>query len=123
MDLSIIHSVVSFVESPVGAFVAAVIVDDLLGIALAIKKGGIKALSANKLTSFILTQFGTAEAKVLGGIVAMAVVASVGARFAGGSVDVASLAKDAYVAAQVAAGALTVKVANDIRLKALELVS
>lgn len=120
---SLSHDVASFLSSPLGAFIGAVILDIALGVALAVKKGGLKALSAAKFVSFISAQFGTTEAKVLGGLVAGAVLASVGARYAGGGIDVASIAKDAFVAAQLAAGALTVKVLNDCRLKAQELLS
>jgi hypothetical protein len=96
----------SLAGSAVGAFVLAVVLDDLLGVALAVKN---KAFDVHKLPSFLASQFGTKEAVALLGLVAAAY-------FAGGDIKQA-----AYAALAAGGGAMTAAVAADIysKIKAL----
>lgn len=83
---------------PLIAFVAAVVADDVAGVALAIKA---KTFDANKLPSFLKSQFGTVQAGVV-------VTAALTAYLSGGDV------KGAATAVVVAGGsALTISVVSD----------
>jgi hypothetical protein len=94
--------------SAVGAFVFAVVIDDLLGVALAVKA---KVFDIHKLASFLVSQFGTKEALALLGLIAAAY-------FSGGDIRQATLA-----ALAAGGGALTAAVGADIvaKIKALVL--
>ena len=99
--------------SPVGPFVLAVALDDLLGIALAVKS---KGFDPHKLGSFLVSQFGTKAAAVEAGLVATAVLTSL----AGGSL---AGVKDAAVAAALAGSiALAVGVISDAKDKVAALI-
>lgn len=93
---------VAFLGSSVGMFVVAVIVDDALGVALALKH---KAFDAHALPSFLLSQFGTTQARAEAGLI-------VTAFFSGGDVRAAVTA-----AATAGALALTAPVVADIKAK------
>lgn len=93
---------VSLAGSAVGAFVLAVIVDDLLGIVAAVKS---KTFDVHKLPSFLESQFGTKAALSLLGLIAAAY-------FAGGDIKAASLA-----ALAAGGGAATAGVVADIVAK------
>lgn len=98
--------IISLAGSAVGAFVLAVVIDDLLGVALAVKS---KAFDVHKLASFLESQFGTKQALALGGLILAAYVS-------GGDV------KSAALAAITAGGsALTLSVLADVysKIKAL----
>ena len=100
MDIS--SAVLAAGLSPLAAFVVAVVVDDVLGIALAIKA---KTFDPAKLPSFLASQFGTKEALVVG-------AAAFAAYQSGGDV------KSAATAIVVAGGsALTIATAKDIYAK------
>lgn len=89
--------------APLAGFVLAVVVDDIFGIALAVKA---RTFDANKLPSFLATQFGTKQALVVA-------AAAFAAYQTGGDV------KTAATAVVVAGGsALFVSVVNDIVAKA-----
>ena len=93
--------------SPLVAFVAAVVVDDVFGIALALKA---KTFDLKKLPSFLESQFGTKEFLVVA-------TAAVAAYVSGGDV------KAAATAVVVAGGsALFLSVLKDIYAKALAFV-
>lgn len=94
--------------SAVGAFVLAVIVDDALGVVLAIKS---KTFDVHALPSFLESQFGTKTALALLGLIAASY-------FAGGDVKQAALA-----ALAAGGGALTASVAADILAKIKALVA
>lgn len=98
--------------SAVGAFVAAVLVDDIFGVVLAIKT---RTFKPAELASFLESQFGTRRALALAGAVATAAVAAYTGRQ-----DI----KSAVLAAATAgATALTVGVIADIRTKALAILA
>ena len=87
---------------PLIAFAAAVVADDVAGVALAIKAG---TFDANKLPSFLKSQFGTVKAGVV-------LAAALTAYYTGGDV------KGAALAVVVAGGsALTVSVVSDLIAK------
>lgn len=92
----------------VGAFVFAVVIDIVLGVALAVKA---KTFDVHKLPSFLESQFGTKSALALLGLVAAAY-------FSGGDIKQATLA-----ALAAGGGALTAAVAADILGKIKELVA
>lgn len=94
--------------SVVGSFVLAVIVDDALGVILALRT---QSFSWAKLPSFLESQFGTQKALALLGLIAAAY-------FSGGDVRSAALA-----ALAAGGGALTLSVAADILSKIKALVS
>ena len=97
--MDVVSAVLAFGLSPLAAFAAAVVVDDLLGIAVAVKT---KTFDAKKLPSFLASQFGTKEALVVAA-----------AAFA--SYQVNGDAKAAATAVVVAGGsALTVSVLKDV---------
>lgn len=85
--------------SAVGAFVLAVVVDDALGIAMAVKA---KAFDWHKLPAFLESQFGTKQALAILGLMAAAY-------FVGGDAKQAALA-----ALAAGGGALTASVVADI---------
>jgi hypothetical protein len=98
----------SLAGSAVGAFVLAVIVDDALGVAGAIKT---KTFAVKELPTFLVSQFGTREAAALLGLIAAAY-------FSGGDIKQATLA-----ALAAGGGALTAAVVADIVSKIKALVS
>src|SRR5207253_3026358 len=109
-----VHAILAYAKavaiSPVGAFRLAVALDDLLGIALAVKG---KTFDVRKLGSFLVSQFGTKAAVALGGMVVLSVLSQ--------SSSVSGL-KDAVVAATVAGSlALAAGVIADARDKAVAL--
>lgn len=97
----------SLVGSAVGTFVVAVLVDDALGIVLAIKH---KAFDAKALPSFLSSQFGTKSALALAGLI-------VTAALAGGDVRTAVSA-----AATAGAVAMTAAVVADLKDKIRQIV-
>lgn len=104
--MDVTSAILAFGFSPLVAFAAAVVVDNVLGIAVAVKA---KTFDAKKLPSFLASQFGTKEALVVA-------AAAYAAYSTGGDV------KTAMTAVVVAGGgALTVAVAKDIygKIKAL----
>jgi hypothetical protein len=97
--MDVTSAVLALGSSPLVVFAAAVIVDDLLGVALAVKT---KTFDAKKLPSFLESQFGTKEFLVVA-------AAAFAAYETGGD------AKAAATAVVVAGGfALTVAVGKDI---------
>jgi len=97
----------SLAGSAVGAFVVAVVVDDALGVILALRQ---RAFDWHKLPSFLESQFGTKQAFVLLGLIAATY-------FAGGDVKQAALA-----ALAAGGGAMTAAVAADVVSKIKRLV-
>ena len=97
-----------------GLFVIAVVLDDVAGVVLAIKT---HVFDWNKLPKFLESQFGTAQAAALAGLVATAVGAALLTHFASGA-DVKSLLADvaeaSLTAATAGAGALTLSVGKDL---------
>ncbi len=92
--------IVSLAGSAVGAFVLAVVIDDILGVALAIRT---KSFDVHQLPSFLESQFGTKQALALGGLIVAAAVtggdvkqAALAALTAGGSALTLSVLADAY---------------------------
>jgi ketopantoate hydroxymethyltransferase len=104
--MDVTGAILAFGFSPLVAFAVAVVVDDVLGVAVAVKT---KTFDAAKFPSFLASQFGTKEALVVA-------AAAFAAYQTGGNV------KAAATAVVVAGGsALTVSVAKDIldKIKAL----
>jgi hypothetical protein len=104
--MNVTSAILAFGFSPLAAFIVAVVVDDVLGIALAVKT---KTFDSNKLPSFLASQFGTKQALVVA-------AAAYAAYVTHGDV------KAAATAVVTAGGAaLTVSVAKDIfgKIKAL----
>lgn len=100
--MDVVSAILAVGLSPLVAFAVAVVVDDVAGVALALKT---KTFSWAKLPSFLESQFGTKEALVVA-------AAAYAAYAAGGDV------KAAATAVVVAGGsALTVAVIKDIILK------
>ena len=92
--------IISLAGSAVGAFVLAVVLDDALGVLLAIKN---KTFDTHQLPSFLESQFGTKQALALGGLLVAAAVsggdvkaAALAAVTAGGSALTLSVLADAY---------------------------
>lgn len=109
--LYLAHLAASVVAYPVVAFVLAVTLDDVLGVVSAARA---RSLSAQKLPSFLASQFGTHEAAALGGLIFAAYLSAPSG---------ADLRDVLYSAATLGASALTVKVIADIKDKASALVS
>lgn len=98
----------SLAGSAVGAFVAAVVLDNVLGVIGAIKA---KTFDSHKLPSFVASQFGTKQALALLGLI-------VAAAASGGDVKTATLA-----ALTAGGGAMTIGVLADVYGKIRALVS
>lgn len=98
---------VAFLGSSVGLFVLAVITDDALGVALALKH---KAFDPHALQSFLLSQFGTKQALAEAGLIVTAAMS--------GNPDVRGA-----VTAAATAGALsmTASVVADIKAKVAQI--
>jgi hypothetical protein len=99
--------VASLAGTAIGAFVVSVLVDDALGVALAIKH---KAFDVHALPSFLISQFGTKEAVALAGLV-------ITASLSGGDVKQVALA-----AATAGATAMTATVLADCKDKMRQIV-
>jgi hypothetical protein len=94
-------TVVAFAGTAIGTFLVAVILDDLLGVMLAVRTG---TFDPNKLPSFLESQFGTKQAAALAGAVLVAV-------FAG---QYASIQTAALALVTAGGSAMTLSVLGDI---------
>lgn len=112
-DLShVMPWLVAFAGTAVGGFVLAVILDDVLGIAVAIKAG---KFDWNALPSFLESEFGTRAAAALLGLVVTAAVAA-----AAGNGDIRAAALAALTAGATAKAA---SVVSDAVSKARQLIA
>lgn len=103
--------------SAVGAFVIAVLLDDIAGILLALRKG---RFDWNQLPSFMESEFGTQKAAALLGLVVAAVTSAAGAALVHGGLTSAALqgvADAAFAAATAGAGAMMLSVLSDLFTK------
>jgi hypothetical protein len=101
-------AVIALAGTAVGAFVVAVVIDDVLGVLVAIKA---KTFDANKLPAFLESQFGTKQAAALAGAILVAVISG----------QYANLQDAALALVAAGGGALTLSVLADIygKIKAL----
>lgn len=98
--MDVVSAVLAFGLSPLVAFAAAVLVDDVLGIAVAVKT---KTFDSKKLPSFLASQFGTKEFLVVASAALVAYetggdakAAATAVVVAGGSALTVSVLKDAW---------------------------
>jgi len=104
-------------STTLGTFVVMVIVDDVAGVALALKT---HSFDAHKLGSFLESQFGTRRALALLGLVATAAITAVGSALAHGGLTQSALqtiADATLTAATVGAGTMLVSVVADVAAK------
>ena len=113
MNFAAIPSVLaSLTGSAIGAFVVAVAIDVVLGVAVAVKS---KSFDAHKLPSFLESQFGTKAALALAGLVVTAYLASAG--------HVPDVRSAVLAAATAGAAGMVASVGADIVQKLRALVS
>lgn len=114
---SILGPLAVFAGSAIGSFVVAVAIDIGFGIVLAVKT---KTFDGSKLDSFMRSQFGTQKAAALLGLVAAAVMTSIGSALIHGGLTQTALqgvADAALAAATAGAGAMMLSVLSDIFTK------
>lgn len=111
---SILTPLAIFAGSAIGAFVIGVVLDDLLGILVAVRQ---HKFDANKLPSFLESQFGTKKAAALLGLVSAAVTTAVGAALIHGGLTQSALqaiADAGFAAATAGAAAMLLSVVSDL---------
>ena len=114
------QSIVSFLETPVGFFVALEVLDIIGGVAVAVKQGGLKAIDSQRFPSFLRSSLATKEAGVVAGAALTAAITS-SAASVGGTVDLQHIALAAWAVAQLGAGAMSLALLGDLKNKALKL--
>lgn len=118
---SILTPLAVVASSAIGTFVVAVLVDDVVGILVAIKA---KRFDPHQLPSFLESEFGTKQALALAGLVATAVSAAAGAAILKGGLNqqaLQAIADAAFAAASAGAAALLLSVVTDIKDKVSQL--